>query len=70
MKKIPTWKLTVKEWNAEEFKNQVALLFDELNEVRIFVISVMDSNTDGSRRRLIMLRSRLTSRTRRTTRTS
>ena len=33
MKKIPTWKLTVKEWNNDEFKNQVANLFDELNEV-------------------------------------
>lgn len=35
MKKIPTWKLTVKEWSAEEFKTQVSLLFDELNEVGI-----------------------------------
>lgn len=33
MKKIPTWKLTVKEWNAEEFKTQTSLLFEELNEV-------------------------------------
>lgn len=32
-KKIPTWKLTVRDWNSDEFKNQVASLFDELNEV-------------------------------------
>ncbi|KAK8819626.1 hypothetical protein AV274_2670 [Blastocystis sp. ATCC 50177/Nand II] len=31
-KKIPTWKLTVREWNSDEFKTQVAALFDELNE--------------------------------------
>ena len=37
MKKIPTWKLTVKDWDAEEFKTQVGLLFDELNEV-VFAI--------------------------------
>ena len=35
MKKIPTWKLSVKEWNAEEFKTQVGQLFDELNEVSV-----------------------------------
>ena len=39
MKKIPTWKLTVKDWDAEEFKTQVYLLFDELNEVGFKVIS-------------------------------
>ena len=33
MKKIPTWKLTVKDWDVDEFKTQVSLLFDELNEV-------------------------------------
>ena len=33
MKKIPTWKLTVKDWDNDEFKTQVSLLFDELNEV-------------------------------------
>ena len=38
MKKIPTLKLTVKDWDAEEFKTQVSLLFDELNEVGFKVI--------------------------------
>ena len=33
VKKIPTWKMTVKAWDNEEFKNQMAMLFDELNEV-------------------------------------
>lgn len=33
MKKIPTWKLSVKDWDNEEFKTQVAQLFDQLNEV-------------------------------------
>ena len=69
MKKIPTWKLTVKEWNAEEFKTQVANLFDELNEVGGCLCGVMCySNTDGSRRSWSLLRSRLTLPTRRTTR--
>ena len=36
MKKIPTWKLTVKDWDNDEFKTQVSLLFDELNEVVFF----------------------------------
>ena len=33
MKKIPTWKLSVKDWDNEEFKTQVSQLFDQLNEV-------------------------------------
>lgn len=33
VKKIPTWKLTVRDWDPEEFKTQTAALFDELNEV-------------------------------------
>ena len=33
VKKIPLWKFTVKGWDAEEFKNQVSNLFDELNDV-------------------------------------
>ena len=33
VKKIPTWKLTVRDWDNEEFKTQTAALFDELNEV-------------------------------------
>lgn len=37
VKKIPTWKLTVRDWDPEEFKTQTAALFDELNEV-VFVI--------------------------------
>ena len=37
VKKIPTWKLTVRDWDPEEFKAQTAALFDELNEV-VFVI--------------------------------
>lgn len=38
VKKIPTWKLTVKDWDADEFKTQVSLLFDELNEVHTCVL--------------------------------
>lgn len=33
VKKIPTWKLSIRDWDPEEFKTQVGLLFDELNEV-------------------------------------
>ena len=33
MKKIPTWKLSIKDWDPEEFKTQANGLFDELNEV-------------------------------------
>ena len=33
MKKIPTWKLSIKDWDPEEFKTQANCLFDELNEV-------------------------------------
>lgn len=67
MKKIPTWKLTVKEWDAEEFKTQTSLLFEELNEVGI-VHLVKSSNMDGFRRSSTLQRSKRTLLTRRTTR--
>ena len=68
VKKIPTWKMTVKAWDNEEFKNQMALLFDELNEVGSIFLHITLSNTDGSRRSSTSRKSRLTWLTRRTIR--
>ncbi len=69
-KKIPTWKLTVREWNSDEFKTQVAALFDELNEVCFSPFLLIRSSTDGFRRSRIMPRSRRSWPTRRVIRRS
>ena len=69
VKKIPTWKLTVRDWSSDEFKEQVASLFDQLNEVWDRIRIFMRSNMDGFRRSWTTRTTRATERTRRTTRT-